>query len=209
MKTSESCQKIIAALIAAQKQIKHAVYNSVNPHHKNKYANLQSVIEAIKYPLLDNNIAFFQLPGLCDDSKLVLTTRLTHESGEYIECTTSCTLPKNDPHGYGSALTYLRRYSLSSLCGLYADEDDDANMAMQAMAKHNMQNQKSKPQPASLSDDYYKDLLLDINDCTSMDGLRELYKSVVASPLAQHAKDDLQAKIILKKSELTEGKSNA
>ena len=57
-----------------------------------------------------------------------LTTRLIHESGEWIEDTASCPLAKQDPQGLGSALTYLRRYSLSAICGLYAD-DDDGNSA--------------------------------------------------------------------------------
>jgi hypothetical protein len=124
MKTSETLTKFIEAFGKAQSSIKFAVENATNPHLKNRYADLSAVIDAIKPALAQQQIAFVQMPESSDDGKLHLTTRLMHMSGEYIESTASCPLPKNDPQGFGSALTYLRRYSLSAICGLYADDDD-------------------------------------------------------------------------------------
>lgn len=128
MKTSESLIKIAPALVKAQMGITYAIENAKNPHLKSKYADLSSVIDAVKGSLNKNGIAFIQTPSPSDDGRLNLTTRLIHESGEWIEDTASCPLAKQDPQGLGSALTYLRRYSLSAICGLYAD-DDDGNSA--------------------------------------------------------------------------------
>jgi hypothetical protein len=127
MKTSETLNQIAPALVKAQMGITYAIENAKNPHLKSKYADLSSVIDAVKGALNKNGIAFLQAPSPSDDGRLNLTTRLIHESGEWIEDTASCPLPKQDPQGFGSALTYLRRYSLSAVCGLYADDDDGSN----------------------------------------------------------------------------------
>lgn len=126
MRTSESIKHIAPALLAAQKQMTFAAKDSKNPHFKSTYAGLPQVIDAIKSPLNDNGITFIQTPTIpeVDDVRLVLVTRLLHESGEWIEDTAICPMPKQDPQGLGSAMTYLRRYSLAAICGLYQDDDD-------------------------------------------------------------------------------------
>lgn len=81
MKTSESLSKISPALIKAQKAIKCAIKDSVNPHFKNRYADVSAVIEAVKDPLNENGIVFLQTPSPAEGNFLALTTRLLHESG--------------------------------------------------------------------------------------------------------------------------------
>ena len=130
MKTSESITKIAPSLVAAQEEIRFAIKDSTNPHFKSRYADLGSVIDAVKKSLNDNGIAFLQTPTESQNGTLALSTRLIHNSGEWIEDTATCPLQKNDPQGYGSALTYLRRYSLSSICGLYQDDDDGESTRM-------------------------------------------------------------------------------
>lgn len=130
MNTSESISKIAAALLQAQRAITFAVKDAKNPHFKSTYADLGSVIEACKPALNEAGIAFMQMPAPSDPGTIALTTRLVHESGEWIESTATCPLPKNDPQGYGSANTYLRRYALAAAVGLYQD-DDDGNAASQ------------------------------------------------------------------------------
>tara|TARA_R110000822_G_C15281739_1_gene490239 strand:+ start:905 stop:1462 length:558 start_codon:yes stop_codon:yes gene_type:complete len=131
MRTSDSIKAIGEALLTAQKAIKFAVKDSTNPHFKSKYANINSVIDAIKPALNDSGIVFLQMPSPSDDGKLHLTTRLIHSaSGEWIEDTAVCPLQKNDPQGLGSAISYLRRYSLSCFVGLYADDDDGESTRM-------------------------------------------------------------------------------
>ncbi len=129
MKTSESITKIAPALLAAQKLITFAAKDATNPHFKSKYADLPSVIEAVKPALNGSGIMFLQTADESADNRIVLTTRLLHESGEWIEGTASCPLPKADPQGFGSAMTYLRRYGISAIIGVYSDLDDDATEA--------------------------------------------------------------------------------
>lgn len=124
MNTSESIAKIAPALLKAQKAITFAAKDSTNPHFRSKYADLPSVIDACKKPLNDNGIAFMQFLAPSDTGFIAIATRLQHESGEWIESVATCPLPKSDPQGYGSACTYVRRYSLASAVGLYQDDDD-------------------------------------------------------------------------------------
>ena len=132
MKTSESIKSIAPALLQAQMQITFAAKDATNPHFKSKYADLPAVIDAVKGPLNEHGIVFLQSCSPSDDNKLHLTTRLIHSSGEWIEDTAVCPLPKQDPQGYGSAVTYLRRYSLAALAGLYQADDDGESTRMTA-----------------------------------------------------------------------------
>jgi hypothetical protein len=132
MKTSESIKQIAEALVSAQKEIRFAVKDSTNPHYKSKYANINSVIDAVKAPLNNNGIALIQSLSPSDDNKLHLTTRLIHSSGEWIEDTAVCPIQKQDPQGLGSAISYIRRYSLSAMCAVYADDDDGHSAALNA-----------------------------------------------------------------------------
>jgi hypothetical protein len=134
MKKSETISKLSAAILKAQREIKFAAKDATNPHFRNKYADLPAVIDAIKSALNDAGIAFVQTGSPSEPGTLHLTTTLLHESGEWIEDTLTMPLPKNDPQGYGSAMTYARRYALAAITGLYQD-DDDGNAASGSQAK--------------------------------------------------------------------------
>ena len=163
MKTSETIEKIAPALVLAQNNIKYAVENSVNPHLKNRYADLSSVIDAVKPALNHVQIVFVQMPEESEPGVVRLTTRLIHASGEWIETTSSCPMPKNDPQGYGSALTYLRRYSLSAFAAI-SQEDDDANAA-------------SRPaKQAAVDESQLLDYVAAIESAPSSEELQRLYK---------------------------------
>lgn len=129
MKHSDSITKIIPALLTAQKAIKHAVKDALNPHLKTMYADLPSVIDAIKEHLNNAGIVYLQTPGETANNYLFLTTTLFHESGEWIQGTMSVPIVKQDPQGFGSSLTYARRYALASITGL-KQEDDDGEKAV-------------------------------------------------------------------------------
>lgn len=147
MKTSESISKIAVALLAAQKGITFASKDATNPHFKNKYADLGSVVDAVKPALNEAGIVFIQTASPSDDGKLHLATRLMHESGEWIEDTLVMPLPKPDPQGFGSAMTYARRYALAAITGVYQD-DDDGN----AGSRPSGMTQPADDNPASVSD---------------------------------------------------------
>lgn len=128
MNQSESIVKLSAALVKAQAEMSGAVKDSANPFFKSKYADLQSVIKAIKEPFAKYGLAYTQFP-ITSDSGIGVTTRLVHESGEWLECGFFLPLTKLDPQAAGSAITYARRYALQAMAGIPA-VDDDAEMAM-------------------------------------------------------------------------------
>lgn len=121
-------QKIAAALVKAQKGFSPAIKTSNNPHFRSKYADLSACVEAVIDSLNDNGIALLQMTHECQDGVIVETV-FVHDSGEMLSAgKLHVPAAKHDPQGYGSALTYGRRYSLMAACGI-APEDDDGNAA--------------------------------------------------------------------------------
>jgi hypothetical protein len=121
---------VYAALAAAQMEMGKALKDSTNPAFKSKYADLASVMDACLPALNKHGIAVFQ-PTVDDDSGRYVKTILAHASGETVECRVPLIVSKNDMQGYGSAVTYARRYGLMGMAGI-APEDDDGNAAAKA-----------------------------------------------------------------------------
>jgi hypothetical protein len=130
MKRSDSIKEIAAALAKAQAQITYAKKDSANPFFKSTYADLASVIDAIKKPFGDNGLTFMQFPVASDKQEVGIETMLAHSSGEWI-MGDPFFIPVNkaDAQGYGSALTYIKRYSLQAITGV-PSADDDGNEAV-------------------------------------------------------------------------------
>jgi len=121
-------KNIAAALVKAQKGFSPALKTSTNPHYRSKYADLSACIEAVIDSLNANGICLLQNCHECEDG-VIVETIFMHESGEFISAgKLHVPAGKKDPQGYGSALTYARRYSLMAACGI-APEDDDGNAA--------------------------------------------------------------------------------
>ena len=129
---SEKITNIATAMLKVQKQLRPALRDSYNGFTQSKYATLNSVMDACSEALINAGIWVTQYPVPVegDGSNLGLVTKLVHaESGEWQESLIVMPLDKAaNPQAYGSALTYARRYGLSSMVGLVA-EDDDTNMA--------------------------------------------------------------------------------
>ena len=124
-------QKIATALVKAQKAFGPALKSSTNPHFKSKYADLAACIEAVIDALNNNGIALVQQSHHCEDG-VIIETLFIHESGETISGGKfHVVASKQAPQGYGSAMTYARRYALQAACGI-APEDDDGNRAVSA-----------------------------------------------------------------------------
>lgn len=120
--------KIAAAFVKAQKGFAPALKTSSNPHFKSRYADLAACVEAVMDALNSNGIALVQKTHQ-DDAGVTVETVFVHESGETMSAgMLHVPAAKHDPQGYGSALTYARRYSLMAACGI-APEDDDGNAA--------------------------------------------------------------------------------
>lgn len=138
MNKSESVAGLAAALAKAQGSMKGAIKDSANPFFKSKYADLASVVEAIRAAFSANGLSYIQTVEPSDKDEVRVETTLLHSSGEWISCgVLSLPVSKVDAQGYGSALTYARRYSLSAAVGV-APEDDDGNAASAAKPKKTM-----------------------------------------------------------------------
>jgi hypothetical protein len=111
MERSESLNELAAALNAAQAEIEDAAKAKANPAFRSKYGL---------------SVAQFCEPS--PEGTLMLTTMLLHKSGQFLAGTAMLPLAKADPQGYGSALTYARRYGLAAMVGV-CPEDDDGNAA--------------------------------------------------------------------------------
>lgn len=128
MKHSTETKQVFAALVKAQAEMPPAPKDGNNPHFKSKYSTLQSIAETAKPILPKYGLAVCQtFEPACDGVSII--TSLVHESGEYITGSLFLKPTKNDPQGYGSAITYGRRYAMAAILGIVADEDDDANAA--------------------------------------------------------------------------------
>jgi hypothetical protein len=121
-------KNISSAFVKAQAGFAPALKTSTNPHFKSKYADLAACVEAVIDSLNSNGIALIQRT-FEDSGGVTVETVFLHESGEMLEGgKLHVPAAKQDPQGYGSALSYARRYSLMAACGI-APEDDDGNAA--------------------------------------------------------------------------------
>jgi hypothetical protein len=126
--TSPTIASLAKALSAAQGEVEGAVKGKANPAFRSKYADLAAVWDACREALTKHGLAVVQSPGPCADGRMEMTTMLAHASGEWRRGTLTIPLGKADAHGYGSAVTYSRRFALAAFVGV-APEDDDGNAA--------------------------------------------------------------------------------
>ena len=179
---------IFHALAAAQAQMGKAIKDSTNPAFRSKYADLASVMDACLPALNANGVAVYQ-PTIDDDTGRFVETILAHESGETIRCRVPLIVQKNDMQGYGSAVTYARRYGLMCMAGI-APEDDDGNAA--AKAAPVVEEAKGGPTPAQIASD-------SLRDADTLDALaaiwRDLPPAVKSAPSVIRAKDARKAEL--------------
>lgn len=116
---SDSLSNVCKALAAAQGKLRKAVKDSTNPHFRSRYADLESVIEAMREPFASEGLSVVQ--SVYDG---MLSTTIYHASGESISSTVPLFIPKQDMQGVGSAITYARRYGLAAACGISQTDDD-------------------------------------------------------------------------------------
>lgn len=185
--TNQGGKLIATAFVKAQKEFGPALKSSINPHFKSKYADLSACVEAVIDALNNNGIGMMQ--KLYENATGVsVETVFLHESGETIECgVLHVPASKQDPQGYGSALTYARRYSLMSACGI-APEDDDGNLASR------------KPEPKSnVNESEMADWLEAI---VQSQDLAELQKNFVKAIAATNGDKPWQLKVIAVKDKM-------
>lgn len=128
MNKSDNIDLLSKALVKAQAEMPSVTMDATNPFFKSKYATLGAIIQTSRPVLAKNGLAVSQMVGAFDNGTIGVETMLIHESGQYIGSTVAIRVEdKNAAQAAGSAITYLRRYSLAAILGIYSDEDDDGN----------------------------------------------------------------------------------
>jgi hypothetical protein len=194
----DTFSKVASALVKAQKEFGPALKSSSNPHFKSRYADLAACVEAVVESLNNNGIALTQRVSPSENGVIVETVFI-HESGEVINCgQLHVPASKHDAQGYGSALTYARRYSLMAACGI-APEDDDGNAA------------SKRPTAPAIPTPDITDHLAAIQASANSDELAKVFKDAFAACQGNQA---LQTKVMdakkarvarAKKEQLTKG----
>ena len=163
MQKSDQINELATALSVAQGEMKGVDFNAVNPFLKNKYADLGALIESAKPILAKNGLSVSQLP-FGESAKVGVTTILLHTSGQWMSTDVSLLISdekgKSGAQVAGSIITYLRRYSLSSILGMYSEEDDDGATAGKATAPAKQTAPKAQAKTPALASNGQKVALL-------------------------------------------------
>lgn len=163
---SEQVDQLFTALAKAQAKFTVAEFNKTNPHFKSKYSDLQGYLSASRSALTENGLSVSQLISE-QDGKPVLVTLLAHASGQWIKSVMPINPTKNDMQGFGSALSYAKRYSLGSIIGLASgEEDDDANEAVEQETKHVKEEIKPKINTNHITQEQLQEFAKVFNYCS-------------------------------------------
>ena len=126
---SESVKHLSEAMSKFQGKVNQPKKDKTNPFFKSKYVPLENVVEVITEEAPKHGLSFFQSPCNDEHGRIGISTLVTHQSGEFIEFEPLfMKAEKNNAQGSGALITYLRRYTLSSIFGITSDEDDDGNL---------------------------------------------------------------------------------
>lgn len=139
------CDKLMEALSKMQGTLDNAKKESQNPYYKSKYADLATCIATSKKPMADNGLSLSQHCSF-DGASVHCVSVLGHTSGQMMVSTLNVTVTKKDAQGIGAAITYARRYALSSIIGL-AQEDDDGNSAVGEPPNENESGEAKETEP--------------------------------------------------------------
>lgn len=202
MNTSESIDKVSAALVLAQQAMLPLIKDSNNPFFKSKYADLQAVTEACYPALQANGICVLQSAESLGSDGINIKTRLLHSSGQFIE--TECAIPPagQDPQKYGSAVTYGRRYGLQAAVGLAAIDDDGESAMNRNKPATNAPKPAAAPatKAAPAGDEMVDKIISAFWEQTDLAGLEAKMKKAQGTPYGVHpqvvaAYEEVKAKL--------------
>ncbi len=187
-------KSIATSLAAAQINMGKALKQSNNPHFRSKYADLGSVMDACLPALNEHGIAVIQPTGEDEQGRFVETILIHGESGEQLSCRVPLIVSKNDMQGYGSAVTYARRYGLMAMAGI-APEDDDGNAAAKAAPKQEPPKPISAEQFQEMNDLIFDTETDEVKFCAywKVDELNQMNAKQAADAIAMLKKKKAQA----------------
>lgn len=177
---------IATALAKAQANMGKALKANKNDHFRSKYADLGNVMDACLPALNEVGIALIQPTGTDERGNFVETILIHGESGEQLSCRVPLILGKNDMQGFGSAVTYARRYGLMAMAGI-APEDDDGNAAAASAPKG-----KPAPKPQENPNEAIERAVEYLGEASGLEDLKERWGRI-PKPV-QAAKDVIAAK---------------
>jgi len=156
---SSELKDLFTALAKAQAEMQTAELSASNPFFKTRYADLAAIVKASRPALTKHGFAIIQQIITHEDGQTMLHTMLCHNSGQWVESRVRIVPPKNDVQSMGSYITYLRRYSIASICGIVSSEDDDGQLAVSHAKEISSRNSTPKYYAAeSISSDQVKQL---------------------------------------------------
>lgn len=143
---SENLDKLFKGMNAFRSQLKQPVKDAKNPFFKSNYVTLEGVQNAIDAGIKGTGLAYTQIVKNDENGNVGVETIITHESGQYLTTGVLALRPeKATPQGYGSTITYAKRYQLASAFGVSSDIDDDGNAgSFKTQAKGNYQQNNYK-----------------------------------------------------------------
>lgn len=169
IRTSPSIVNLAESAVKMQAALERAVKGKKNPQFTgSKYADMAATVEASSDALAENGLCVLQFP-VTSGGRVEVTTRLLHESGEWMESTLTMTPEKGTPQALGSAITYARRYGWQSILGIAADDDDGS----------------AASEPAPPPKDYSEDIAAlnaEIADCETLAALQDIGKDLKRQP---------------------------
>ncbi len=129
---SAELNELHTALSKAQGEYKRIDYNRDNPFFKSHYADLDSIIQAIRPAFCKYGLSFTQEPRFSDDGATILHSKIRHSSGQWISSRVRFMPTKSDPQSWGKEMTYYQRYAAKALLGITVSHDpldDDGEAA--------------------------------------------------------------------------------
>ena len=128
---------IYKKLYKVQKEIGAISKDSTNPFYKSKYFDINSLIKQLMPILEKHNLLLLQ--PMSEGSQYIKIVDV--DTGDSVE--SSLLLPINlDAQKIGSAITYYRRYTLQSLLGLQAEDDDGNNASIPSKKTTNLNDER-------------------------------------------------------------------
>lgn len=172
MKTSETVNAILPALVKAKSELTNPQKSATNPFFKSKYAALDDVLDHVR-PVLAKQGLSVQTPAATTENGAGAGVFLAHESGEWLMFEPIILPPsKKDPQGYGAAITYAQRYALCAALGITGDPDDDGNAAStkreSSAGSKQQDTQKSKDTGSAKASPFQEALMIASKNDTSL-----------------------------------------
>lgn len=175
---SENIDQISAALSTFQGSVEQPklekevkVNKKAGGFYTFKYADLSACVKAATPALKANGLSVCQL---ISEGKLV--TILSHKSGQWFKSELLLPNQTSDYQAYGSAITYLKRYSYCAILGIVADTDDDANLACGNQAEFKERGQHSQQPAATFTGAQLKEAIEELGRCTTAEHINALWQ---------------------------------